>query len=91
MWTYSWVGEGSEKPDRFDVGRLILMYGVAGDDAVGRRQLGRFLPINFVDPTYSGLLFAGRGHRAFTGRSPGGHRAWLYPTTSYFVIIGHCK
>ena len=58
MWTYSRVGEGSEKPDRFDVGRLILMYGVAGDDAVGRRQLGRFFPINFVDPTYSGLLLA---------------------------------
>ena len=66
MWTYSRVGEGSEKPDRFDVGRLILMYGVAGDDAVGRRQLGRFFPINFVDPTYSGLVFAGR----VTGRSP---------------------
>ncbi len=39
--------------------RSILMYGVAGDDATGGRQIDRFFPINFVDPIYSGLSFAG--------------------------------
>ncbi len=37
------------KNDRFVVDRSILMYGVAGEKATGRCQIGRFYP-DFADP-----------------------------------------
>jgi hypothetical protein len=58
------VGEVSGKPTDFSSAKLVknrpisrrpvdLMYGVAGEKATGRRQIGRFFP-NFADPTKVG-------------------------------------
>jgi hypothetical protein len=47
---YHRVGEVSEKPtDLSTTDRSILVYGVAGEKATGRLQIGRFFT-NFVDP-----------------------------------------